>query len=320
MSSEGVSSPANAGLTTDEPVNLDEPQTQQDDASEGDDETGEEVDTDQSGDGEEQAEEGEGSEDGEGEGEGQEQAAADADTAEIEVEGKKYKVPAALKDGYLRTADYTQKTQALAAERKALETRDAAARQHIQEYAGLINLDSQIKAYDDVDWAAFEQADPQGATTEWRKLSLLKEQRANAADSFRQKEHDRTLEMQRTRATRIEEAQAVLKKDIPGWSPELAQKVLDFAANTFGFKPEEIASVTDPRVVKVLHSAMTNAQQVKEVKKVEKKVEAIKTVQKTAPAPQARSGASPTTPKDPAKMSDAQYYNWRKAQIAAGGG
>lgn len=317
MSSEGTSSPAEAGLVTEQPVNLDEPQTQQDDASEGDDETGEEVDTDQSGDGEEQAEEGEGSEDGEGEGEGQEQPAADADTAEIEVEGKKYKVPAALKDGYLRTADYTQKTQALAADRKALETRDAAARQHIREYATLINLNDRIAEYDNVDWNAFQAADPDGANAAWRDRTLLLEKRGAAADKFAEAERIRGVEKQQETAKRIEEAKSEARKLIPDWSEELDQKLATYGeANKLSRDDMFGALLRNPNFIGILNKARLydeNKPKLDAAKKVEKKVEAIKTVQKTAPAPQARSGASPATPKDPAKMTIAQYHAWRNA-------
>lgn len=43
------------------------------------------------------------------------------ETVEIEHDGKLYKVPAELKDGFLRHRDYTQKTMSVAEERKAVE-------------------------------------------------------------------------------------------------------------------------------------------------------------------------------------------------------
>src|SRR5438309_2094560 len=43
------------------------------------------------------------------------------DLVEVEHEGRTYAVPAALKGALMRHADYTRKTQALAAHRQALE-------------------------------------------------------------------------------------------------------------------------------------------------------------------------------------------------------
>lgn len=225
---------------------------------------------------------------------------------DIEHDGKSYRVPAALKDSFLRNADYTQKTQLLAKDRRALEARDAAARQHVREYARLIALNDQIQAYEAVDWAVLQQADPQGAQREWRNLALLKEKRAGIAEDFQHRERLRALDQQRERARLVEEGHAVLARDLPEWTPDTAKRITDFGASKYGFTADEIAGIVDPRMVCVLHDAMCGHHD--GAKRI--KIAEIEAAQKIRPAQELRAGGA-TTPRDPSKMTIAQYHAWR---------
>ena len=89
---------------------------------------------------------------------------------EVEYEGKKHKVPPELKDALLRTADYTRKTQEVAEQRKAVEAKQVEANQAFQTSQEVIearahihHVDSQLKQYENVNWAQLEQEDPVGA-------------------------------------------------------------------------------------------------------------------------------------------------------------
>src|SRR5688572_615497 len=75
---------------------------------------------------------------------------------ELEHEGKKYRIPKALKPAFMKDADYTQKTQKLAEEKRAL---DARAAQHvtrdqdiIKGYGKMHALDESIAQYQKVNW------------------------------------------------------------------------------------------------------------------------------------------------------------------------
>src|SRR3954468_9858746 len=97
--------------------------------------------------------------------EGEHAEAAVEDLEDIELEGKQYRVPKDLKDGYLRQADYTRKTQEVAEQRKAVEEREKAFQdqarlhqEHIKDVAKLVTLDEQIEKYQKYDWnTAFAQ-------------------------------------------------------------------------------------------------------------------------------------------------------------------
>ena len=57
----------------------------------------------------------------------------------------------------------------------------------------------------------------------------------------------------------LERGHAELTRDIPGWSPAMAQDLGRFARREFGFSEQELDTVTDPRLVKLLHRAYANA-------------------------------------------------------------
>lgn len=303
MSNPGVTNPT-AGVTSDDTVS---DQTDTSDTT-----AAEDIETDdteaETGEGEEATDE---SQDGEGEGEesgeGEEtQTTDEPETIEIEEDGEKFKVPKKLEKALLRMKDYTQKTQAHAETVRAFQAEQTSARAHIRELAQFTAINDQVQAYEQVDWDGLLAQDPDTYHRERRRLETLKEDGGKLLRTIQTKEAEGLEKQRADHAKRIEESQTVLKKDI-GWSPELAAKVMDHAANKFGFKPEEISRITDPRIIKVLHAAMTNDQQKKTVAKVQN----ITKAQETKPVPQARTGSSPTTPKDPNKMTIAQYHKWR---------
>lgn len=234
----------------------------------------------------------------------------DDDTEEIEHEGKKFRVPKELKPALLMQADYTRKTQELAEQRRAVEaerTRYAQANQeHIQGMARLVAMDEQIDAFSKVDWKTLSDTDPIQAQQAWMQFSQLKDARQHAAVQLQQQEQQRALEMQQITAKQIEESQAVLARDIKGWSPQMAQQLSEFAAKDFGFQPQELAQVNDPRVVKLLHAAWLGNELMKKQMAATQKPAGTP----AKPVPQVGTGAAPAG-KDPARMSDAEWLDSR---------
>lgn len=254
-------------------------------------------------------EDGEGAGDDEG-GEGDDgPQAAEPETVEVEHDGQKFKVPAALKDSFLRQADYTQKTQQLAQDRRDFEVHQTASREHIRDMGKLYAIHETIDAYKAVDWDGLQQQDPDLAASEWRKFQLLKDQAGELAQGIQTKETEAAQARERESANLIAQGREVLAKEIPNWGPEVAGQLTEYGTKNFGFTAQEIAAVTDPRLIKLLHSAMQGAKTANTQAKVEK----VLASQKTQPAPQVRSGASTST-KDPAKMSPAAYRKWRATQ------
>ncbi|ALN73538.1 hypothetical protein [Aureimonas sp. AU20] len=202
---------------------------------------------------------------------------------EIERNGKKYRIPAALKGELMMQADYTRKTQEVAAARKELETHQAAVEQqrqmmtqqaemqhaNIQDFARLVNLNDQLAQYEQVDWAAYEKQDPFAANAAWREYHQLEKARNNLAGELHHKQQQaqqdhqrRTLEAQQSSraeiAKRAEETMKVLTSKVPGWNQEVATEVSSYAMNVSGYSQDELVNaVGDPRAFILLHKAMS---------------------------------------------------------------
>ena len=239
----------------------------------------------------------------------------ESDDEEIEHEGAKYKVPKPLKEAFLRQADYTTKTQTLAEERRGLEAerQQLAAQQqfqqqHIKDVAKVISIDERLEQFRQIDWNAAMDADPVGAMKLDRQMRELQQQRTQVVQSIEQTQARTTYESQQATARRNAEAAQELAREIKGFGTPEVTKALKDTGKAFGYKPEELDSVTDPRAVRLLHEAYLYRKLVAE----KKAPEAGKTI-----TPITRvSGAAATVQKDPSRMSDSEFAQWRKRQIA----
>lgn len=241
---------------------------------------------------------------------------AESDDEEIDYEGEKYKVPKVLREAFLRQQDYTQKTQAVAEQRRAIEAqaqevqRQAQAhQQYIAEYAEAYALDNQLQQFGQINWAELIESDPVQAMKLDRQMRDLQQRRDSVVASVTQKQQQQALHMQQETAKRLQEGRAVLEREISGWSPDLA-KQLNTYGQEYGFAPEELAHVSDPRQIKVLHKAWQFDQLMKK-----------QATQKEKPKPQEKpltriTATKGAATKDPSNMTDAEFAAWRKRQIA----
>lgn len=244
----------------------------------------------------------------------------DDDSEDFEFEGVKAKVPKALAEaiaqGALRRDDYTRKTQAVAEQRQALESREAEINQrdevykaNIETVAKLHLVEADLKTLDEVtpeQWAAIKAKDPdeyrdlkdQHRDLKDEKARLKGELDAKVDEAKRQAEETSTKEFTEARTAMgralfgIDKATDGPDLAIPGLTPRNATEVFSrietFASKSLGIPPSELAKVTDPRVIKGLHLAM-QAVQAASVAKGAKQVEQT---QKTQPARKV-SGAAP---------------------------
>lgn len=188
-------------------------------------------------------------------------SAGDDDTCDIEHEGQLYRVPVELKGAFLRHADYTRKTQELAQHRRALEAERQAVAQQAQTQAGasrdavqLAALDHQLDALRGVDWQAFAGQDPQGAQALWLRFQGMTQAREQLAYAVSHHLQRRDLERARETAAEMAKTGETLQREIEGWSPEVAGKLVEYA-QAFGVTLDELREAADPRVWKILHRA-----------------------------------------------------------------
>ncbi len=192
---------------------------------------------------------------------GDEGSPPDGDAFQLELDGQVHTLPAALKGAFLRQADYTRKTQELAAHRRALEAERQALAEHVQgaqgslsDRAHLAALDRQLGAFAAVDWEALSQRDPRRAQALWAQMQQTKALREQYAAAVAHHVQHGRIQAAQAGAARMAETGRTLQREIEGWSPEIAGKLVDYA-RTHGVTLDELHQQDDPRVWKILHCA-----------------------------------------------------------------
>lgn len=180
---------------------------------------------------------------------------------EIEYEGKQYKLPPELKSALLRQSDYTKKTQEIAEQRRAIESQRQEIENHVklqqatfQEATKVAAMDEQIAQFNQVDWANLSQQDPVKAQELFFQFSQLKDQRNAAVTQINAKMQQKAFEDQQSFAKRLEESEAVLRREIPNWSPAVEKQLYDTGVQ-MGFSDHELKMIAaEPRIVKLIYA------------------------------------------------------------------
>jgi hypothetical protein len=207
------------------------------------------------------------------------------ETADIEVDGETYAVPKKLEAAFLKSKDYTQKTQELAEQRRVIEEREQFSERVEQARAAIFEkavevkaMEAQIKRFEAVDWNSLaEQGGPEYLRLD-RAYRELREQHSQARVDVQALVAKHEQESAQQRQQLSQRGNEELAKAIKGWSPEVGRKLME-STKVYGFTDAELSRVNDPRYVRVLH----DAHQWRELQKaktgiVKKKVEQSKPI------------------------------------------
>lgn len=175
--------------------------------------------------------------------------------AEVEYEGRTYKVPPELQKAILRQSDYSRKMGVVAEKEKDYTQRIETATRLIdgaEKFAKVLAkaeaLDTQIAQYEGVDWDALERDDPGRASILAVKLMRLQQQRKDAEAEGHQMQaqiaKDRNADVVAKRA----EMHKTLTKELKGWGDEMGAKITQYAYSK-GYTEEDLHQVTDPKWV-----------------------------------------------------------------------
>jgi hypothetical protein len=181
-------------------------------------------------------------------------------------DGKVYRVHKALKPNLLKNRDYTQKTQETAAIKRELEAQRAqqtqVAEEDLDDRASVRSIKAQLEKYKDVDWISAHRQDPMGTREHEIYVNQLREALGEAEHRIAERQTTRTQEAERTFATRFEETRQFAQEKIPGWSPELSSKVLQYA-DSEGITEDFFRANLSPTLIKILHRAYIGEQALK---------------------------------------------------------
>jgi hypothetical protein len=167
-------------------------------------------------------------------------------------------------DGELRLADYTQKTQLVAEERKELEREKAQISLERQQLLAMLQKqqtsnNGELDKFNNVDWAELKEYEPD-------KYLMMREEQREAVTNIQtqQQEQDRLAQAQQQdfgvqMQRYLAEEDAKLVDQIEGWSNPEAKKAVqnDIAAyaKTMGYSDEELGSLADSRALVLMHKA-----------------------------------------------------------------
>lgn len=238
---------------------------------------------------------------------------------EIEVGDLKFSLPKTaaekLKAERLMHADYTQKTQGVAEERKVLaaereqhQRNQQEAQQYIDDIAEIKAIDRQLAGFQKIDWDAYIDQAPQDAMKLQQQQRALEAQRQEAVGKITQKQEQHRLAEQQSLAKQVQEADAYFKREIPGWSDARSARIQQYAIEQ-GIPAAVLgqAVVRQPALAKILHKAELFDQLAKK--------------QNAKPKPEAQdkpvtriTAARGSAQRDPDKMPMGEWLKWRDAQ------
>lgn len=257
-----------------------------------------------------------------------------SETIEIEFEGKKHAIPKALQPAFLMQADYTRKTQAVAEaarqleqQRKDLDTSSKAqidaVQAEIESHSKVYALRQQAAQWQNVNWELLEQNDRENGTNETttalRRYNVLRDQLRDAETALQTKTTERQAKEQADQAAAAAQERAddenlirqgyqELTSKIADW-PTVARDVSTFGQTRFGFSPDEIAAVRDPRMFQVLHLAWLGAKSVQQQQTQQR----VAQTQQVQPAPQV-GGRAPPAARGAPRDTDT-WMAWREKQL-----
>jgi hypothetical protein len=168
----------------------------------------------------------------------------------------------ALKEGYMRQADYSRKTAELARQREQLreETRKAADAERVKYVTELQTMHDLVTSTAAAELANVDWNDlAVNNAFEYVRLDNRRKQITQTLDGIKAKQAEvlskHRAEQETIRRESATKAVQQLEQDIPGWNDAKYQELMKAGIERYGYKQEEVASWVDPRAFKLLHKA-----------------------------------------------------------------
>ncbi|HEX9227381.1 MAG TPA: hypothetical protein VF885_12125 [Arthrobacter sp.] len=221
-----------------------------------------------------------------------------------------------LQSGYMRQADYQRKTQEVAKQReeaqKAVKAEvDKAAAQYYEglEKTKVALVQLAAPELKDVNWSKLASEDPAEFVRLSAKANDLKGVLQAIDGQIQQQRSKAEEEHKANLAKAVQESVETLQRDMPGWNNELYASILK-SGEDYGFSRDELASVYDARVIKMLHDAAKYRQLQQAKPEIAKKVVTVPKVVKPG-SPQATNPQAAATDKAAGRL--AKTGRWQDA-------
>ncbi len=188
------------------------------------------------------------------------------DLVEVEYEGQLIEAPKAIADALMRQADYTQKTQEVATQRKEVETALGLVEQQKLQYEFAQSVQPKVLEAQQLESQADQYRKYLKTAIDSGELDALQMQRVQMEISELESNRDKIVAEINNQTDEFQQAQEqsrqellnkgteVLKQTIPGWGEEAQKQLRDYALGS-GFTEQEVNSLIDPRQVTTLWKA-----------------------------------------------------------------
>jgi len=246
---------------------------------------------------------------------------------ELDIDGDPLRVPKTaaekLKARMMMQADYTQKTQSLAEQRREFEAQRQAMAWESQtrealfnEEAQLLNVRSRLDQFAQVNWQALAQEDAGQYAALHAEYTQLKDHYDGLYGNVEGRKSQ--LAAMREQATAISMERALQDLSTPdpstGWDGKFdadkSKKLTDFLVKK-GANPEVLKTILDPFVIKMAHLAMIGDEALR------KQSASLKGNPAAArPVPQVATGKTRTGPVNPDRLSPEEWVKWRESSLA----
>lgn len=249
------------------------------------------------------------------------------DDEELDIDGEPIRVPKTLaeklKARMMMQADYTQKTQALAEQRKALEVERQATQweaetkqQLFNEEAQLLTVRQRLEQFQGVNWAALAQQDMQQHAVMQAEYTQLKDYHDRLSGHVEGRRYELNSKVEHERAISLERAVQHLNSPKPdiGWDGKFdADKRANLTkfGMELGFTNEELSNTSHPLMIQTLNLARIGYETLR------KQNASLKQAAPQAkPVPTVATGKTRTGPSNPDKLSVEEWTKWRESNLA----
>ena len=237
------------------------------------------------------------------------------EVVEVEYEGKKYNLPPELKEAFLRHADYTHKTMDLAEKAKEVEAAKAKveAIQNLtsEQLASVIEAEKAKSRVEEILNTPIDGLTDEQITRLRLDLSDAERHAVSLADRVARMIDDGERQRVQLVAKEREECLRIAAKQIPNFTDQRRAE-LETLAVRMGAASEDMATVTNAAVYKLLHLASIGEKFLKSKSKTDK----VEKAQVTAPVPEIV-GKKTVVNKDPDNMTPDEWRKLREKQLSA---
>lgn len=249
------------------------------------------------------------------------------DEEELDIDGEPIRVPKTLaeklKARMMMQADYTQKTQAIAEQRKALEAERQATQweaetkeQLFNEEAQLLTVRQRLEQFQGINWAALAQQDMQQHAVMQAEYTQLKDFHDRLSGHVEGRRYELASHREQATAITLERAVQHLSTPKPevGWDGKFdadKRASLTKFGMELGFTNEELSNTSHPLMIQTLNLARIGYETLR------KQNASLKQAPSQAkPVPTVATGKTRTGPSNPDKLSADEWLKWRETQLA----